>query len=306
MAAGGLRFKQQRFNAGSVSVSSVLLFVSIVGAFTPTVFYLAYGQSYDLQCSSFNHTNNGVMMTQCSWITGNISADPVFQKQLKPLLYACAGVLPLAYIVGLIFTLKTHSHLMIIDEVELEEETAGEGEEEGGGGGESHSGGGHGGHSAGWSKRVSLAVLVIATVLMGLTADVLVKALGPVLVELGISQTFAGLTFFAFITSVAEFANAIQFSLQNTIAISIDIAYNACVQVVLIQIPALIIFSSVLDNSGLTLIFPNLNVFAVICSVLTLTYISLDGKSNYFQGCVLIVVYVIFVFAFLFVPSQYQ
>jgi Ca2+:H+ antiporter len=49
MILGGLRFKEMRFNPASAGVSSVMLLVSVVGAFMPTVFYSVYGH-HSLVC----------------------------------------------------------------------------------------------------------------------------------------------------------------------------------------------------------------------------------------------------------------
>ncbi len=47
--------QDQRFSAQAAGVSSVLLIVSIIGAFTPTVFYQIHG-GYQLECRSCNTT----------------------------------------------------------------------------------------------------------------------------------------------------------------------------------------------------------------------------------------------------------
>ena len=57
-----------------------------------------------------------------------------------------------------------------------------------------------------------------------------------------------GLTLIGVIPSTAEFVNAIQFSLQNNIALAIEIGSAAAIQIALIQIPALVAFSAILNH----------------------------------------------------------
>ncbi len=123
MIAGGIKYKEQRFNKQGFGVSNVLLIISVIGIFTPTIFYMAYG-SYTLKCKQclvpLNQT--GVECAQCEYLEIDLDNDPVYTGGARPLMYAVSVVLPLAYIVGLIFTLKTHSYI-------FEKKQEGEGEE---------------------------------------------------------------------------------------------------------------------------------------------------------------------------------
>lgn len=101
MIAGGVgRFKEQRFNVKSASVSTVLLIMALIGAFTPTLFYSVYG-SYELQCQQCLDTSNafpGHKCTGCSYqLPQNPGTDPFYINNVRPLMYLCAAVLPSAY-----------------------------------------------------------------------------------------------------------------------------------------------------------------------------------------------------------------
>jgi Ca2+:H+ antiporter len=52
------------------------------------------------------------------------------------------------------------------------------------------------------------------------------------------------------------------------------------------------------------LIFPTLSIFAVILAVLTLVFVCKEGHTNYFIGIVLLMMYLILISAFYFIPSQ--
>ena len=59
----------------------------------------------------------------------------------------------------------------------------------------------------------------------------------------------------------------------------------------------------VFTNAGaaFTLIFPLLDLFAVLVSVVIVNYISIDGKANYFLGCALVICYSLISAAFYYV-----
>ena len=55
MCSGALRRKEQKFNAKSASVTSMMLIMAIIGALTPTLFYQTYGNVWNCQLFSFHH-----------------------------------------------------------------------------------------------------------------------------------------------------------------------------------------------------------------------------------------------------------
>ncbi|ORX90339.1 hypothetical protein K493DRAFT_230854 [Basidiobolus meristosporus CBS 931.73] len=110
MLSGGLKKKIQKFNAKSASVTTTFLIMSLIGVFTPTLFYQIYG-TFELQCSDCP-TNVGNESSwgckQCAYNQVHPTRDPFYINNAKPLMYICAAILPLAYFIGLWFTLKTH------------------------------------------------------------------------------------------------------------------------------------------------------------------------------------------------------
>lgn len=70
--------------------------------------------------------------------------------------------------------------------------------------------------------------------------------------------------------------------------------------------PFLVIFSAIANHTHgvqFSLIFPVLNLFAIFLGVMIVNYISTNGKTNYFEGTALVIVYALFMCAFLFVPQ---
>eukprot|EP01103_Thecamoeba_quadrilineata_P021276 TRINITY_DN971_c0_g1_i2.p1 TRINITY_DN971_c0_g1~~TRINITY_DN971_c0_g1_i2.p1 ORF type:complete len:435 (+),score=56.46 TRINITY_DN971_c0_g1_i2:992-2296(+) len=332
---GGLKYKNLYFNRASYGVSSVLLLVSIVGAFTPTIFYQAYG-SYLLHCQGCVSVGVGETLTcqACLWHKGDMDMDIVYTTATRPLMYLCAAMLPIAYIIGVIFSLKTHSHIHYIkltkDEAEEQarahlrqtkaDKKAAKKRKELAKKGlphpqeeplvhEIHEGDGHeGGHeSPGWGRIPALVALFVCVILFGLISEELVKTLEPILHRFEIPPRFAGLLFIALITSTIEFLNAILFAYHNNLTLALEIANSYCVQVAMIQMPGLVLMSAVLNsmqaNDSFTLIFPTVDLFSVILGLLIINYLSQEGKMNYFQGAALVVIYILFIAAFWFVNA---
>ncbi|KAJ1992657.1 hypothetical protein H4R33_000930 [Dimargaris cristalligena] len=119
-------------------------------------------------------------------------------------------------------------------------------DDEGDGGG--HGGGGH--DSPNWSKTKSAAVLVGCTLLFSAIAEILVDCADSVIEALHIDQKFLGLTLFALAPNVPEITNAIAFAYQKNISLALEICSAYTVQVSLLQIPVLVLFSA-LWNGGL-------------------------------------------------------
>ncbi|KAL6047436.1 Low affinity vacuolar monovalent cation/H(+) antiporter [Balamuthia mandrillaris] len=285
MIAGGIKYKEQKFSPAAAGVSSVLLIISVIGVFTPTIFWGISGEfAFDCNdCEPMNATKADSPLTcrSCVFLKVDYGKSEDYLDRARPLMYTCAAVLPIAYLVGLLFTLKTHSFLF--DNVNEEEE-------------------GH--DNPGWSKLKAIAILLCSVTLFALISEKAIEAIEPALESLGIEQIFAGITIMALVPSTAEYVNAIGFALKNNVALSLEIGATSAVQIALIMVPVLVGFSGLYhhgspDNS-MTLIFPSFAFFAIIMSVLIINYISIEGKANYFKGVALVVCYVLFIAAFYF------
>ena len=122
-----------------------------------------------------------------------------------------------------------------------------------------------------------------------------------------IDEKFLGITLFALVPNTTEFLNAISFAMNGNIALSMEIGSAYALQVCLLQIPALVLFSAVhgrfIDPSDLldhtfSLIFPQFDMVTVILCVFLLSYMYSEGKSNYFKGGILILTYLVGIIGF--------
>ncbi|XP_029020113.1 cation/H+ exchanger protein 1 [Betta splendens] len=284
MVVGGIKHREQQFNSRSAGVSSALLFISIGGVFAPTLFSKTFGNFVCESCT--NVSDNGTVPFICRGCHYDMSqSDPhLVLSHIEPLVYTISVLLPAAYLIGLIFTLKTHSHIY---DIQISDE---------------HGHHSHGHHVVHWSRWRALGVLIVATVLMACCADLSTTNIEPMLSNYSISQYFIGVTVLAMVPELPEIVNGIQFALQNNISLSLEVGSCIAVQVCMIQIPLLILFNIFFDV-GFVLVFSDIHLWASIFSVILVNYIFMDGKCDYFQGTALVVVYLILLALYFFAPS---
>ncbi|KAJ5683168.1 hypothetical protein N7462_006333 [Penicillium macrosclerotiorum] len=168
-----------------------------------------------------------------------------------------------------------------------------------------HAGGGH--DAPNWSKAKSSIILLGATVLYAIVAEILVNTVDVVLESVDIDEKFLGITLFALVPNTTEFLNAISFAMNGNIALSMEIGSAYALQVCLLQVPALVLFSALytqsidpaeLSSHSFNLIFPQWDMITVILCVFLLSYVYGEGKSNYFKGSVLVLTYLVVVLGF--------
>ncbi|OJJ55781.1 hypothetical protein ASPSYDRAFT_92903 [Aspergillus sydowii CBS 593.65] len=165
-----------------------------------------------------------------------------------------------------------------------------------------------GGHDApNWSRTKSSVILLVATVFYAVIAEILVNTVDVVLESVDIDEKFLGITLFALVPNTTEFLNAISFAMNGNIALSMEIGSAYALQVCLLQIPALVLFSATygrfldpehLITHSFNLIFAQWDMITVILCVFLLSYVYGEGKSNYFKGSILVLTYLVVVIGF--------
>lgn len=321
MCGGALNRKTQRYNPRSAGVSSALLIFSMIVMFVPTLLYMMYS-GYDVICDDLDATlpldfysAYKVMSTsKCHFSHPPLKFDKLYTHVIEPMSIVCAFVLFLAYTIGLWFTLRTHAatiwQLPIADpprEIVNTEANGIDGilshEED-----HNDEGGGH--DAPNWSRSKSTLILLLATLLYAIIAEILVSCVDSVLEDFpSLSPKFLGLTIFALVPNTTEFLNAISFAMHGNIALSMEIGSAYALQVCLLQIPALVLFSVItaigvdkalisIRDQMFPLVFPTWDLVASMASIFVFTYLYAEGKSNYFKGSILILLYVIIIMGF--------
>ncbi|KAL0960822.1 hypothetical protein HGRIS_005841 [Hohenbuehelia grisea] len=114
MCSGAVRRKEQKFNAKSAGVTSMMLIMAIIGALAPTLFYQTYG-NFQLVCTGCPGSSGGGpgeapwTCDHCYYQHPDPVDDPFYQSTVKTLMYFCTAILLFSYLIGLWFSLRTHA-----------------------------------------------------------------------------------------------------------------------------------------------------------------------------------------------------
>jgi Ca2+:H+ antiporter len=148
-----------------------------------------------------------------------------------------------------------------------------------------------------WTGRTAAVVLVGAAILLAILSEILVGAIEPVVDTLGLTAFFVGVIILPIIGNLAEQLVAVQLALKNRMEFSMAVSYGASLQVALFVAPVLVLLG-VLTGHPMDLVFAPLEVAAVGAAVGISALIALDGESNWLEGALLVIVYLILAASF--------
>ncbi|MBV8512601.1 MAG: calcium/proton exchanger [Xanthobacteraceae bacterium] len=197
---------------------------------------------------------------------------------LGQLSVAISVVLLLAYLLSLAYALVTHRALFVGSSAP--QESAGKG-----------------------SVSRAVAILAAATVAIAWMSEIMVGAIEPTALELGLSNVFVGVFLVAILGNAAEHATAVTAALKDRMDLALSIALGSSVQVALFVAPILVFASLVLGPGPMNLAFPAGLVLTVLLSVLIAGQVAGDGRSDWLKGAQLLAVYLILAITFFLLPS---
>ena len=157
-------------------------------------------------------------------------------------------------------------------------------------------------HEPQWSMPTALGVLAAATVAIVFMSEFLVTTVEPVVEELGWSELFVGVIIVPIIGNAAEHLVAVQQAIKNRMELSMTIALGSSLQVALFVAPVLV-FISLLFEDKLILAFTIPEVVALAAASYVGSLVAEDGETNWFEGLMLLGVYLIIALAFFLLPE---
>jgi Ca2+:H+ antiporter len=189
-----------------------------------------------------------------------------------------AWVLLLVYALTLLFSLRTHSALYEVAEVDLE----GAGEEA------------HRPPLLPW-----LAVLIGATVGIAYESEMFVGVVESVTESVGLSSVFTGVVLLPLLGGVAEYLTAVSMARKNKMDLSVSVSLGSTLLVALLVVPVLVLVGPLLGHP-LDLSFQVYELVAVATAVVVSNLASLDGRSDWLEGVLLLAAYAILAAGFYF------
>lgn len=157
-------------------------------------------------------------------------------------------------------------------------------------------------HEPKWSTTMAAGVLAFATIGIVFMSEFLVGTVEPVVEELGWSELFVGVIIVPIIGNVAEHLVAVQMAIKNRMELSMTIALGSSLQIALFVAPVLV-FISLLFDEKLILAFTVPEVIALAAASYVGSLVAEDGESNWFEGLMLLGVYLIVALAFFLLPG---
>jgi Ca2+:H+ antiporter len=154
---------------------------------------------------------------------------------------------------------------------------------------------GHGGPA--WTGRVAVVVLLVAAGLLAVLSEILVRAIEPFIARFGLSEFFVGVILIPTIGNLAEHLVAVQLALKNKMEFAMAVSFGSSLQVALFVGPVLVLLG-LLVGQPMDLVFEPLEVAAVGVAVGISALIAFDGESNWLEGALLMLVYVILAVSF--------
>ncbi len=155
-----------------------------------------------------------------------------------------------------------------------------------------------------WSIQRSITVLLVATILVAFMSEALVAALEGFTASFGLSESFVGLVIIPVVGNAAEHASAVTFALKNKMDLAVTIALGSALQIALLVAPILVLLSWVIGRPMDLVLRSPLELAALIGSVLIGNSVARDGETNWYEGLMLLGVYVILALAFFFTPAN--
>jgi Ca2+:H+ antiporter len=154
---------------------------------------------------------------------------------------------------------------------------------------------GHGGPP--WTARVAIGVLLLAAALLAVLSEILVASIEPFIETFGLSQFFVGVILIPTIGNLAEHLVAVQLAVKNKMEFALAVSFGSSLQVALFVGPVLVLLGLVVGQP-MDLVFEPLEVAAVGVAVAISALIAYDGESNWLEGALLTLVYIILAVSF--------
>ncbi len=184
-----------------------------------------------------------------------------------------------AYGLGLLFSLKTHREFF----ASAEHDEAGE---------------------EPWPLALALTTLAVVTVLVALVSEVFVESVQKAAEAFGMTPAFVGFIVVALVGAAAEMASAFSAARKNRLDLSVGIALGSASQIALFVAPVLVLLSYALGPTPMDLQFWPGAVTMMLIATLTASLVTNSGRSAWFVGVLVLMVYVIFAMTLYLLPPR--
>ncbi|MFM8604269.1 MAG: calcium/proton exchanger [Cyanobium sp.] len=264
MAAGGIGRSEQRFAPVVARVNGSAMTLALVAILLPSLAALSSGQGS--------------------------GGDGIPGSGSESFSIFVAWVLLAVYGLTLLFSLGTHRSLYDVAEVELGSENLPA----------PH------GDAATAAEEVHrppllpwLAVLLGATAGLTVESELFVGVIETVTERVGLSAVFTGVVLLPLLSGFSEYVTAVTMARRNKMDLAVSVALGATLLVALLVVPVLVLSSPLLGHP-IDLRFDLYELVAIITAVALSNLVSLDGRSDWLEGVLLLAAYAILAAGFFY------
>jgi Ca2+:H+ antiporter len=213
--------------------------------------------------------------------SGIAHADVVNAPEYVRKLSLCLAFLLIAtYALGMLFSLKTHR------EVFASVQSAHDEAEEP------------------WPIGLALCVLAGVTLLVALVSEIFVSSVQHAAVSFGMTPAFVGFVVVALVGGAAEMSSAFSAARKNRLDLSVGIALGSASQIALFVAPVLVFASYFIGPHPMDLQFWPGAVVMILFATLAANLNTTNGRSAWFVGVLLLMVYLVFATALYLLPPK--
>jgi Ca2+:H+ antiporter len=147
-------------------------------------------------------------------------------------------------------------------------------------------------------------VLAGVTILIALVSEVFVASVQEAALTFGMTSAFVGFIIVALVGGAAEIAAAFSGARKNRLDLSVGIALGSSAQIALFVAPVLVLLSYFIGPAPMDLQFWPGAVVMILIATITATLVTNSGRSAWYVGVLVLLVYIIFAMTLYLLPPQ--
>jgi len=152
-----------------------------------------------------------------------------------------------------------------------------------------------------WSLPVALAVMIGGTSCIAVESELVTSRLSEAAADLGFSPVFMGVVVLALVGTIADLFASVAFARADRMDIAFGMCVGSALQIALVVAPVLVLVSYAIGRP-MDLVFRDpLDLFAIAGAAFIVRAIAADGETNWYEGFLLIGVYVLFALGYYYV-----
>ena len=155
-------------------------------------------------------------------------------------------------------------------------------------------------------SRLALATLAGVTVLVALVSEIFVESVQEAAETFGMTPAFVGFIVVALVGGAAEMASAFSGARKDRLDLSVGIALGSASQIALFVAPVLVLLSYAIGPTPMDLQFWPGAVVMMLIATLTAALVTNGGRSMWFVGVLVLMVYLIFAMTLYLLPPRVQ